>query len=67
MGRQARVKVKEGETRLVLLQVRHKVSGGFVDYGVRRDMAEAHGVAALGGEQGGSGAQDAVLGRPWSE
>ena len=48
VGRQARVKVKEEDTRLVLLQVRHKVSGGYVEYSVRRSMAEAHGVEVVG-------------------
>jgi len=48
VGRQARVKVKEREARLVLLQVRRKVSGGYVEYGLRRDMAEVHGVAVVG-------------------
>ena len=48
VGRQVRVKVKEEKARLVLLQVRHKMSGGFVEYGVRRSMAVAPGVEVVG-------------------
>ena len=32
VGRHLRVKVKEEETRLVLLQVRHTASGGYMTY-----------------------------------
>ena len=46
-GRQARIKVKEGEQRLVLLQVRDKVTGKYMGYKERAEMAVQHGVGCV--------------------
>ena len=46
-GRQARIKVKEGEQRLVLLQVRDKVTGKCMGYKERTEMAVQHGVGCV--------------------
>lgn len=48
VGRQAKIKVKEERTRLVLLQVRDKISGGYMAYDDRAALAAAHGVECVG-------------------
>ena len=47
VGRQARIKVKERDTRLVLLQVRYKTSGNYMGYKERAGMAASYGVVCV--------------------
>ena len=44
VGRQAKVKEKHEETELVLTQVRHKVSGKYMEWAQMRGVADRHGV-----------------------
>ena len=44
VGKQAKVKERHNETELILIQVRHKVTGGYMEWGQMRGWADQHGV-----------------------